>query len=82
MNDRLAERLEPNGTEKTVRRPIPGGRLLTLLQASRYMNLSEWKLRSLVHDGRLPIVELNSGEKWWLDRRDLDAFIDRNKKLL
>jgi excisionase family DNA binding protein len=82
MNDRFADHREPNGAEKTFRCPVPGGRLLTLSQACVYLGLSEWKLRSLIHDGKLPIVELNGGEKWWLDKRDLDALVDRNKKLL
>jgi excisionase family DNA binding protein len=81
MNDRFAERREPIGTEKTIRRPVPGGRLLTLLDACRYVGLSEWKLRCLIHSGQLPTVELNGGEKWWIDRRDLDGLIDRSKKL-
>jgi excisionase family DNA binding protein len=58
------------------------GRLLTLPQATEYIGLSAWKLRSLIHGGKLPIVELNSGEKWWLDRRDLDALIERSKRIL
>ena len=59
-----------------------GGRLLTLFQACAYIGLSEWKVRSLVHKGELPIVALNGGEKWWIDRQDLDTLIDRNKKNL
>jgi excisionase family DNA binding protein len=82
MSQPATEARERDGPEKPARRPVPGGRLLTLFQACAYIGLSEWKLRALVHDGRLPIVELNGGEKWWLDRRDLDALVDRNKKLL
>jgi excisionase family DNA binding protein len=82
MNDHATEQRGPDGTEKPARRPVPGGRLLTLLQACAYIGLSEWKVRSLIHGGQLPIVELNGGEKWWIDRRDLDALIDRSKRLL
>lgn len=56
-------------------------RLLTLPQATAYIGLSAWKLRQLVHNGQLPIVELNAGEKWWLDRKDLDALIERSKRV-
>ena len=60
----------------------PVGRLLTLPEASKYLGLSQWKLRCLVHDGRLPVVQLNGGEKWWLDRRDLDGLVERSKQVL
>jgi excisionase family DNA binding protein len=57
-------------------------RLLTLSQAVEYTGLSAWKLRQLVHTGRLPIVELNAGEKFWIDSRDLDSMIERFKRTL
>lgn len=82
MNQQLDEGRTPNGTEKTGRKRVPGGRLLTLFQACDYSGLSEWKLRNLIHDGLLPIVVLNGGEKWWIDRKDLDGLIDRSKRLL
>ena len=66
-------------------RPNPkpaNGRLLTLPQAVAYLGLSAWKLRSLIHEGKLPIVELNAGEKWWIDRRDLDALVERSKHVM
>jgi excisionase family DNA binding protein len=65
---------------RIARAPI--GRLLTLPRASEYLGLSQWKLRRLVHDGRLPVVQLNTGEKWWLDRRDLDGLVERCKQTL
>ena len=57
-------------------------RLLTLPQGVAYVGLSAWKLRQLIHEGKLPIVELNAGEKWWIDRKDLDALIERSKRIL
>jgi excisionase family DNA binding protein len=82
MTQQLDEGRESNGTENKRHKPVPAARLLTLFQACEYSGLSEWKLRKLVHDGVLPIVELNGGEKWWIDRKDLDALIDRSKRLL
>ena len=82
MNEQIGQQRSPDGTEKTPRKPVPGGRLLTLFQACDYSGLSEWKLRNLIHDGKLPIVELNGGQKWWIDRKDLDALIDRSKRIL
>jgi excisionase family DNA binding protein len=58
------------------------GRLLTLPMACGYIGLSAWKMRQLIHDGKLPIVELNEGQKFWLDRRDLDNLVERNKRVL
>jgi len=76
-SDRVAE---VASARRAARAPV--GRLLTLPQASDYLGLSQWKLRALVHDGRLPVVQLNGGEKWWLDRRDLDALVERSKQVL
>ena len=62
---------------------IPGGRLLTLVQARDYLGaISPWMLRDLVHKGVLPVVVLNGeeGSKWYFDRQDLDALIERSKK--
>jgi excisionase family DNA binding protein len=66
-----------NGTRTTSVR-----RLLTLPQAVEYIGLSAWKLRQLIHEGRLPIVELNEGQKFWIDRRDLDSLVERAKRTL
>jgi excisionase family DNA binding protein len=65
-------------TQKAERQP----RLLTLANASVYSGLTQWKLRALIRGGRLPIVALNTGEKWWIDREDLDSLIARSKKIL
>jgi hypothetical protein len=32
--------------------------------------------------GKLPIVESNEGQKFWLDRNDLDALVERSKRIL
>jgi len=61
---------------------VPNRRLLTLPLACEYIGLSAWKVRQLIHDGKLPIVELNEGQKFWIDRRDLDGLIERNKRTL
>ena len=76
-SDRVAEAAS---ARRASRAPV--GRLLTLPLACGYTGLSAWKLRQLIHNGKLPIVELNTGEKFWIDRRDLDALIERNKRTL
>lgn len=56
-------------------------RLLRTREAAEYLSVSSWKLRKLVQDGLLPIVQDSDGAAWRVDLRDLDAFIERNKRL-
>jgi excisionase family DNA binding protein len=69
-------RRDPN-----VTRMMSSRRLLTLPQAVEYIGLSAWKLRKLIHEGKLPIVELNEGQKFWIDRQDLDSLVERSKRV-
>ena len=48
--------------------------------ASDYLSLSPWKLRRLIQEGRLPVVQDCEGGPFLLDVRDLDGFIERNKR--
>ena len=82
-NDLMAQELTKPETRRD--RNVTGTqlrRLLTLPQAVEYVGLSAWKLRQLIHEGKLPIVELNDGQKFWLDRRDLDSLVERYKRIL
>ena len=83
MNEALTNPRDQNVTERERSAGVPNHarRLLTLPQAVAYIGLSAWKLRQLIHDGKLPIVELNEGQKFWIDRRDLDALVERNKRV-
>jgi excisionase family DNA binding protein len=56
-------------------------RLLRTKEAAEYLSVSPWKLRKLVQDGQLPIVQDSDGAAWRVDIRDLDAFIERNKRV-
>ena len=60
---------------------VPARRLLRLKTAALYLSLSPWKLRALIQDGKLPVVQDVEGSPFMLDLRDLDAFIERNKRL-
>lgn len=55
-------------------------RLFRTREAAQYLSVSPWKLRRLVQDGLLPIVQDSEGAAWRVDVRDLDAFIERNKR--
>ena len=57
-------------------------RLLTIKQASVYLGMSVWSVRSLlIWSGKVPVIRLGeTGKRQLLDKRDLDAFIDRQKE--
>jgi excisionase family DNA binding protein len=48
-------------------------------QAGEYLGVGPWKIRKLVQDGKLPIVQDAPGAVWRLDRSDLDRYIETNK---
>jgi excisionase family DNA binding protein len=59
-------------------------RLLSLKDAAAYLGLSYWTLRDLVNAGTLRAVKLPLGagrdlRRILLDRRDLDALVERSK---
>ena len=54
-------------------------RLLRTKQAAAYLSMSEWKLRRLIQDGILPVVQDHEYGPFLLDVRDLDAYIEGNK---
>jgi excisionase family DNA binding protein len=59
---------------------VPKRRLLRTKQAAEYLSLSPWKLRRLIAYGQLPVVQAEEGAPFLLDIRDLDGYIDRNKR--
>jgi len=72
-----------NGRGEGTSVPFPfqaNGRLLSTKDAAQYLNLSIWTLRDLIWKGELPIVRF--GRKQYLDVKDLNALIERNKTTL
>ena len=59
---------------------VPTRRLLRTKQAAEYLNVSPWKLRRLIAHGQLPVVQAEEGAPFLLDIRDLDGYVDRNKR--
>jgi hypothetical protein len=59
---------------------IPKRRLLRLRAAGEYLSLSPWKLRQLIQCGKLPVVQDGDGSPFLLDVRDLDGYVERNKR--
>jgi excisionase family DNA binding protein len=56
--------------------PIPK-RLYTLKEAALYLGRGLHGVRNMVWKGEVPVVR--NGRKMFLDIRDLDIFIERNK---
>lgn len=54
-------------------------RLLPLKQAAEYLGLSLWAIRERVWSGDLPVVKFNNGRKMFIDREDIEDFIESNK---
>lgn len=61
---------------------FPRRRLLRLKLAADYLSLSPWKLRRLISEGKLPVVQDCDGGPFLLDLRDLDGFVETNKRTL
>nr|BDD44330.1 hypothetical protein 7 [Desulfobacterales bacterium] len=55
-------------------------RLLPLREAASYLGLSLWAVRERIWSGQLPVVQFPSGRKQYIDREDLDKFIEKNKR--
>ena len=75
-----SETLEGRGSSKARWISNPQGpRLLTIKHACQYSGLTDWCLRNLIWTGKLPFVRFGD-KKLWIERRDLDALIDRSKE--
>lgn len=59
--------------------PVPARRLLRTKEAAAYLSMSEWKLRRLIQDEIIPIVQDQRGGPFLIDLCDLDAYIESNK---
>lgn len=56
-------------------------KLLTVNEASLYLGIPEWTLRSKIWRREIPFVKLGSGKRSrvYFDRKDLDEWIEGNK---
>lgn len=54
-------------------------RLVKAKQAAQYLNISTWKLRNLVQEGRIPYIPGEGTAPWLFDRRDLDQYVEKAK---
>lgn len=59
----------------------PEARLLTIPQAARYLGRSPYTVREMVYARQLPVIQEGQRSKIWLDRLDLDKWVDSRKRL-
>jgi len=57
-------------------------RLVKTKQAAAYLAISQWKLRNLVQQGAIPFIEDGGTSPWRFDIRDLDAYVERSRRIL
>jgi len=55
-------------------------RLLKVKEAAAYTGLSDKRIRALVRAGELPYLQFEVFGNWWIDREDLNKWIQANKK--
>lgn len=54
-------------------------RLLPLKKAAEVLGLTVWALRERIWAGHIPVVRFEGGRKMYIDIRDIEQFIERNK---
>jgi hypothetical protein len=57
-------------------------RLLPLKDAAAWLGLTTWALRERIWKGQIPVVQFPGGRKQYIDIQDIDAFIQKNKKII
>ena len=64
--------------EKTTNSP----RLMPLKNAAEYLGLTVWAMRERIWAGLIPVIRFPGGRKMYVDRSDLDKFIDLHKQVI
>jgi predicted site-specific integrase-resolvase len=57
-------------------------RLLPLKDAASWLGLSVWAMRERIWRGQIPVVQFPGGRKMYVDRLDLESFVERNKRTI
>lgn len=58
----------------------PCPRLLPLKKAAEWLGLTTWAMRERIWAGQIPVVRFPGGRKMFVDRLDLEDFIQANKE--
>ncbi|HPQ44629.1 MAG TPA: helix-turn-helix domain-containing protein [Syntrophales bacterium] len=54
-------------------------RLFTLQEGAEYLGRSVWGMRDLIWKREIPVVKEKGARKQYLDKTDLDEWINKNK---
>jgi len=65
-------------TAQRIHNPL-AKRLFTLKEAAEYLGRSVWGVRDLIWKQVVPVVKQAGSRKMYLDKKDLDLFIEKNK---
>ena len=57
-------------------------RLLPIKKAAEYLGLTVWALRERVWAGQIPVVKFPGGRKQYIDVKDIENFIKKNKQII
>jgi hypothetical protein len=68
--------------ENKTAQGILNPRLLSLKDAASWLGLSVWAMRERIWAGQIPVVQFPGGRKMYVDRIDMEKFIDRNKRFI
>lgn len=68
--------------ENKTAQGISNPRLLTLKEAAQWLGLTVWAMRERIWAGQIPVVQFPGGRKMYVDTKDLDNFIERNKRVI
>jgi excisionase family DNA binding protein len=73
----IIEKKEAQGINNPTR-----PRLLPLKQAAEYLGLTTWAIRERIWAGQIPVVRFPGGRKMYVDRNDIDRFIESHKTVI
>ena len=60
---------------------VKNKRLYTLKEAAEYLGRSVWSVRELIWAGKIPIVRGDGDRKIFIDVKDIEDYIERNKSI-
>ena len=92
MAKQLTENIEGNKAQRTdnpkclrvvpVKEEFICQRLLPMKEAALYLGRGLDSTREMVYAGVFPVIQVGDHSKIWIDIRDLDSWIDENKKYM
>ena len=60
--------------------PTTPKRLLKVKEAAAYLSVGKNTMYRLIQQGEFPYIQLEPNGAWWVDVRDLDAWVERSKR--